>query len=90
MIVEVKGLSVIYSESEGCESKYDDCGLGWRVLVVSTETVIGIKFLRQIDAVRAMEAIADFTNWTDVESVAEEIRGRHRELIMRMTECLAW
>lgn len=89
-MAEVKGLSVIFSESEGCQGKYDDCGPGWRVLVISARSVIGIKFVRQIDAERAMEAIADFATWTDVESVAEEIRGRHRELIRRMTECLAW
>lgn len=89
-MAEVNGLSVMYSEADGCKSKFDDCGLGWRVLVISTETVIGIKFLRKSDAERAMAAIADFTNWTEVTVVEDALRGRYRELIRRMTECLAW
>lgn len=82
-------LSVTYCETFG--SSIDDGSPAWRIVLVEQVVTLPFQFQREADAVRASEAIENFTDWSlDIESLLEVVQPRHNELRRLIAEAMAW
>lgn len=69
--------------------KDDDGSLGWRIIHVRSDKSIPIRFMRKVDALRAMKAILPLVDWSmSIDEVIEAVDIK--TVRYTMIEALAW